>query len=41
MSVTALFMADTINIVEIDISTVTICTKVAHIEQGTDVDDIK
>ena len=41
MSVTALFMADTINIVEIDISTVTICTKVALLEQGTDFDNSK
>ena len=41
MSVTALFMADTINIGEIDISTVTICTKVAHLEQGTDFDNSK
>ena len=30
-------MTDTMNPVEIDISTVTICTKVPHLEQETDV----
>ena len=38
MPVTPLCMADTMNPVEIDTLTVTICTKVPHLEQGTDDD---
>ena len=35
MPVTPMCMADTVNPAEIDIPTVTICTKVPHLEQGT------
>ena len=35
MPVTPMCMADTMNPAEIDIPTVTICTKVPHLEQGT------
>ena len=41
MSITPPSMADTINPAEIDIPTVTICTKVPHLEQGTDDDNTK
>jgi len=41
MPVTSLFMADTMNPIEIDISTVTICTKIPYLEQGTDDDNTK
>jgi len=39
MHVTPMCMADTMNPAEIDISTVTICTKVPHLEQGTNDDN--
>ena len=41
MPVTPLCVADTMNPVERDISTVTICTKVPHPEQRTDDDKAK
>ena len=41
MPVTPVCMADTMNPVEIDISTVTFRTKVPHIEHGTDDDNTK
>ena len=41
MPVTPLNVADNMNPVVIDISTVTICTKIPYLEQGTDDDNTK